>query len=67
MSNSTTQEQIAEVKRELAMRERVYPKFVASGRMKQPAADRQIEIMRDVLARLEAAAARVTPTEGPQP
>jgi hypothetical protein len=36
------------------MRERVYPKWVAGGRMKQEAADRELAAMRTVLATLEA-------------
>lgn len=47
--------QIACVKREIALRERVYPKWVAAGRMKQQAADHEIAAMRAVLATLEAA------------
>ncbi|HUC70346.1 MAG TPA: hypothetical protein VMS01_04060 [Stellaceae bacterium] len=42
--------QIACVKREIALRERVYPKWVAGGRMKQEAADRELTTMRAVLA-----------------
>lgn len=59
MSSSTT-EQIACIKREIAMRTRVYPKWVAAERMTQAQADRELEVMGDVLARLETAAARVT-------
>lgn len=47
-------DQIACVRREIGMRERVYPKWVAGGRMKQDAADREIAAMRAVLATLEA-------------
>ncbi len=35
----TLDQQIAEVRRELAIRQRVYPKWVESGRMKKDAAD----------------------------
>lgn len=35
-------QQIAEVERELALRRRVYPKWVESGKMKQIAADLQM-------------------------
>ncbi len=38
-------EQIAEVKRELALRERVYPSFIARGKMDQPEADKHMERM----------------------
>lgn len=41
--------QIAEVRREIAQRERVYPRWVASGQMKQATADRQMAVMRAVL------------------
>jgi len=45
--------QIACVRREIGMRERVYPKWVSAGRMKQDAADRELAAMRAVLATLE--------------
>lgn len=41
-------DQIASVEREIAMRQRVYPSWVAKGKMKQEAADLEI-------ARMEAA------------
>lgn len=44
----TIAEQIAEVRRELALRKNVYPKWVASGRMKQAEADRSLERMQAV-------------------
>jgi hypothetical protein len=40
---------IACVKREIAMRKIVYPKWVDSGRMKQATADSEIEAMTAVL------------------
>jgi hypothetical protein len=40
--------QLAEVEREVALRRRVYPRWVADGRMKQAAADRQIATMEAV-------------------
>ena len=46
-------EQIAAVKREIGLRERVYPSQVAKGRMKQETADRELAVMRSVLATLE--------------
>ena len=49
----TLDEEIVCVKREIAMRERVYPGWVRNGRMKLDRADREIEVMRAVLARLE--------------
>ena len=53
---STTEQMIQCVKREIVMRERVYQRWVESGKMKQPQADREIETMRDVLAVLQAKA-----------
>lgn len=52
----TLAEQVACVRREIAMRERVYPRQVGAGKMKQAAADREIAVMRAVLATVEAAA-----------
>lgn len=52
-SSATLDEQIAEVSRECAMRERVYGNWVASGRMKLEDSQRQIRRMRGVLATLE--------------
>ena len=46
-------EQIVCVRREIGMRERVYPKWVSAGRMKQDVADREIAAMRAVLLTLE--------------
>lgn len=37
-------------RRELTMRERVYPRWVQSGRMSQAKADREIQIMRAIAA-----------------
>jgi hypothetical protein len=45
-------DQIASVRREIAMRERVYPKWVNAGRMKAEAAEREIAAMRAVLETL---------------
>lgn len=45
--------QIKEVEREIAQRERVYPRWVADGRMPQATANRQIATMRAVLATLK--------------
>lgn len=44
--------EIACVKRELAMRTSAYGKWVASGRMKQVEADKELRRMRAVLKRL---------------
>ena len=39
---------IAEAQREITLRERVYPRWVEGGKIKQAKADRQLEIMRDL-------------------
>lgn len=52
-NTATLDEQIAEVLRECAMRERVYGNWVLSGRMKLEDSQRQIRRMRAVLATLE--------------
>ena len=44
---------IAEAKRELAMRERVYPNLVARAQLTQHQADERTALMRDILATLE--------------
>jgi hypothetical protein len=38
------------IEREIAMRKTVYPKWVASGRMKQDKADREIAVMESIAA-----------------
>ncbi len=50
---ATLAEQITEVKRECAMRERVYGTWVLRGQMKLEDSQRQIRRMRAVLATLE--------------
>lgn len=45
--------QIESVKREIMMRERVYPKLVGGGKMKQRTADIEMAAMRAVLSTLE--------------
>lgn len=42
-------EQIKCVKREISMRERVYPRFIKSGKMTQEEAEREIAAMKAVL------------------
>ena len=49
----TLADQIYCVGREIGLRRNVYPKFEASGRMKQADADREIAAMEAVLATLE--------------
>ena len=46
-------DQIAEIKRELHFRARVYPGLVSRGKMTQPDADKHTQRMQDVLATLE--------------
>ena len=46
-------DQIAEVKRELALRRNVYPQFVARGKMDQSEADDHLQRMAGVLQTLE--------------
>jgi signal recognition particle subunit SEC65 len=50
------QAQLAEVRREIALRERVYPKWIAEGKggLTQATADRKLETMRAVAATLRA-------------
>lgn len=50
----TLSEEIACVERELRLRMRVYPRFVANKRMTKEKADREIELMRSVVDRLKA-------------
>lgn len=47
------EQQILSVKREIRMREQVYPRWVANGKMKQHMADLEIATMKAVLATLE--------------
>lgn len=46
-------EQIDAAKRELGMRQRVYPRFVEQGRMRQAKADYEIGAMADIIRTLE--------------
>lgn len=49
----TIERQIAAVRREVSMRRRVYPRWIASGKMSQDQADREIEAMVAAQATLE--------------
>lgn len=49
-------EQIKCVEREISMRQRVYPRWVANEKMTQAKADYEIRVMKEVLATLENAA-----------
>lgn len=48
----TLQDQIAEIEREVVLRERVYPRWIASGKLPQHKADRQLAVMTAVLQTL---------------
>ncbi len=54
----TAVEKQKEAERELAMRRNVYPKWVASGRMKQEEADKRTACMTDIVADYKALAER---------
>lgn len=45
-------DQIACVRREIAMRERAYPRFVHAGKMSRATAEREIQTMKTVLETL---------------
>lgn len=51
--SATIDEQIECVKREIRMRERVYPKWVETRKMLAATAEAELARMRDVLATLE--------------
>lgn len=53
MSTVALADQIACVRRELAMRQRVFPRWVSAGKMQQADADREITTMIAVLATLQ--------------
>lgn len=57
MSAIPLEAQVACVKREIGMRERVYPNWIARNRMTQQKADAEIAAMRAVLETLEKIAA----------
>ncbi len=56
---------IACVRRELAMRQRVYPAWVSKGRMSQAEADRETNTMMAILATLERKESPPSPGPGP--
>ncbi len=60
----TTDEQIAEVKREIAMRNKVYPKWIEAGSMKKSKAGFQILVMEAVLISLQEIAKQKAPQSG---
>ena len=60
----TIDEQVAEVKREIAMRQRLYPKWIEAGSMKKSKADFQILVMEAVLISLQEIAKQKAPQAG---
>ncbi len=60
----TIDEQIAEVKREIAMRNKVYPRWIEAGSMKKSKADFQILVMEAVLISLQTIAKQKAPQAG---
>lgn len=61
MKTVTTQDKIAELKRELAMRHRVYPSL-PGGAVKEAERMRQIQVMEAMLADYEAKLRQENPT-----
>lgn len=49
MAEFTPGEKLACVRRELALRRNVYPGFVARGKMKQSAADKEIAVIESIV------------------
>lgn len=49
----TKEEMLAELRRELSMRESVYPKWIASGKLKQEVADHRIAALREAIKTVE--------------
>lgn len=45
----TREEKIACIKREIEMRHKVYPRWIANGKMSMDKAGREIEVMQDIL------------------
>lgn len=60
----TIDEQITEVQRELAMRNKVYPKWIEAGSMQKSKADFQILVMEAVLISLQEIARKKVPQTG---
>lgn len=54
----TLDDKIAELRREIAMRERVYPGWVSAGRMTEARASRQTAVLRSILRDYESQAAQ---------
>lgn len=58
-------EQIAEVSREITMRERIYPRWIETGRLSPKVAEHQTEAMKAALVTLKAVASARTPQGTP--
>jgi hypothetical protein len=52
--NITHEQMLAELRRELAMRQRVYPSWVQQGKITQVAADHRIAVMASLIELVEA-------------
>ena len=50
----TIDDEIQELEREIVLRKRVYPRWVAAGRLTQGKADRQIAVLKSAAERLRA-------------
>ncbi len=61
MSDPTIEDQITCVKREIRLRENAYAKWVATKRMTQQTADKELGCMRAVLSTLEREKQRLRP------
>ena len=46
-------DEVAELEREIRLRKRVYPEFIAARRLSQAKADRQIAVMQSAIDRLK--------------
>lgn len=57
MSQFTTYEKLAELRRELRLRRQVYPEFINNGRLHKIDADRQIGILSEIVGDYEQLAA----------
>jgi hypothetical protein len=64
---ATLAEQIAEIRREMKQRERVYPRLILAGKMTQDAANRQTRFMQAALETLEACQAGQPPAPDAPP
>lgn len=48
MADYTAREKLRAIRRELAMRNKVYPKWVSAGRMKQSTADYELAVLQAI-------------------